>query len=74
VQLSEQQQAASDATQALAAREQELQQLKATNTTEGQAWQARAEELKEVCAIKTQQMEQPSPCSGCHNMITVATA
>jgi hypothetical protein len=48
VQLSQQQQAASDATQALAAREEELQQIKASSTTEVQAWQTKSDELKEV--------------------------
>jgi hypothetical protein len=48
VQLSQQQQAANDATQALASRDEELQQIKASNTTEVQAWHVKAAELKEV--------------------------
>lgn len=48
VQLFNQQQAASDTTQALAAREEELQRIKASSTTEVQAWQAKADELKQV--------------------------
>jgi hypothetical protein len=48
VKLSQQQQAANDATQALASRDEELQQIKASSTTEVQAWQVKADELKEV--------------------------
>ena len=53
MQLSQQQQAATDAVQALAARAEELQQIKASSTTEVQAWQAKSDELKEVshCAL-----------------------
>lgn len=49
VQLSAQQAAAADAAAALAAKEGELQQLKASNGTELAAWQAKLEELKQVC-------------------------
>lgn len=49
VQLSQQAQAASDATQALSGVEEELQRLKASSTTEVQAWQGKADEAKEVC-------------------------
>lgn len=55
VQLAQQQAAASDATQALASREEELQKIKASSTTEVQAWQVKADELKEVRA---------APCAG----------
>jgi hypothetical protein len=48
VQLAQQQAAATDATQALASREEELQKIKASSTTEVQAWQVKADELKEV--------------------------
>jgi hypothetical protein len=48
VQLSQQQQAAADATQALASREEELQQIKASSTREVQAWQEKVDEVKEV--------------------------
>lgn len=48
VQLSQQQQAGNDATHALASREEELQQIKASSTTEVQAWQTKSDELKEV--------------------------
>lgn len=50
VQLAQQQAAASDATQALASRDEELQKIKASSTTEVQAWQVKADELKEVRA------------------------
>lgn len=48
VQLSQQQQAATDAAQASASSEEALQQIKASSTTEVQAWQVKADELKEV--------------------------
>lgn len=48
MELSQKQQAATDAAQALAAREEELQQIKSSSTTEVQAWQAKSQELKEV--------------------------
>lgn len=68
VQLSQQQQAANDATQALASRDEELQQIKASSTTEVQAWQVKADQLKQVmpyCAGMMMQCIRFSGLSRC---------